>query len=581
MSDFLGYRGPDGSDIFVDDRVGFGHSMLRNKEILPGDSQPMRLDSLWITADVRLDHKTELVNKLVEAGDKRVALDIPDAMLVLRAYAAWGPGCVEHLRGDFSFGVWDGVAKTLFCARDHFGIKPFYYAQLAQTFLFSNTLDCLRQHPLLTNELNDAAIGDFLLFGLNCDNSTTTYRDIQRLPPAHWLLVSSDRVQIECYWRPPTEGHIRYARADDYTDQFTELLKRAVEDRTRMNKAGILLSGGMDSGSVAVVANEISRRCCGTPQLYSYTLGYGSFDVDDEGQHARMTARYLNIPHKYLSLEELQPFAKWDEAKYRSPEPGDAPISAQVFDLFQTMASDCRVVLSGEGADNLMYFQMWPYIKNLQRNRQWGRLFIETAWFFSIRPFPWRGIGSRIRTVFGKVKGATGIPPWIDPEFAKRMDLKARWKGFSGISIPASPHPSRPKAHASLLIPHWTRMFEMNDPGVTHFPVEVSYPFLDLKLVEYLLATPVFPWAFRKMVERKAMGGKLPDEILRRKKTPVREDAAWREILKNATARLRSKTLDGRTLKYITPAKLSNSYDRIVAEDVWPYCLSRWLSGIG
>jgi asparagine synthase (glutamine-hydrolysing) len=124
-------------------------------------------------------------------------------------------------------------------------------------------------------------------------------------------------------------------------------------------------------------------------------------------------------------------------------------------------------------------------------------------------------------------------------------------------------------------------MFEMNDPGVTHFPVEVSYPFLDLKLVEYLLAIPVFPWAFRKMVERKAMHGKLPDEILRRKKTPVIEDAAWREVLKNANARLRSRTLDDRTLKYITPAKLSNSYDRIVGEEVWPYCLSRWLSGIG
>jgi asparagine synthase (glutamine-hydrolysing) len=581
MTDFLGYRGPDGSDIFVDNRVGFGHSMLRNKEILLGDGQPVRLGSLWITADVRLDHKTELVNKLVEAGDKRVAQDIPDAMLILRAYAAWGPGCVEHVRGDFSFGIWDSATNSLFCARDHFGVKPFYYANLGKVFLFSNTLNCLRQHPLVTKQLNDAAIGDFLLFGLNCDNSTTTFRDIQRLPPAHWLLVSGDRVQIECYWRPPTEGRIRYSRADDYLDQFTELLKRAVEDRTRMNEAGILLSGGMDSGSVAVVANEISRSGRGTPQLYSYTLGYGSFDVDDEGQHARITARYLNIPHKYLSLQELQPFAKWDEAKYSSPEPGDDPISAQVFDLFQTIASDCRVVLSGEGADNLMFFQMWPYIKDLQRNREWRRLFIETAWFFSIRPFPWRGISSRIQTVFGKVKGATGVPPWIDPEFAKRMDLKARWKGFNGISIPPNPHASRPVAHASLLIPQWTRMFEMNDPGVTHFPVEVSYPFLDQKLVEYLLATPVFPWAFRKMLERKAMHGKLPNKILRRKKTPLREDAAAKEVLKKAAERLRSRTLDCRIFKYVTPAKLSNSCDRIEVAEVWPYCLSLWLSGIG
>jgi asparagine synthase (glutamine-hydrolysing) len=562
MTDFLNYRGPDGSGTFVGDGIGLGHAMLRNKEIHPDDGQPTRLDSLWITADVRLDHKAELIDKLAEGGGKRTTADIPDAMLILRAYAVWGPGCVEHLRGDFSFVVWDNVTKTLFCARDHFGIKPFYYAQLGRVFLFSNTLDCLRQHPLVTNELNDVAIGDFLLFGLNYDNSTTSFRDIQRLPPAHWLLISADKVQFKCYWHPPTEGHIRYTKPDHYLDQFTELLKRAVEDRMRVNKVGILLSGGMDSGSVAVVANEISRSRGGTPQLHSYTAGYGPVDRDDEGMHARMTANNLSIPNKYLSIEKLEPFEKWDEAKTRFPEPVDDPLSGSGFDLFQMIASDCRVVLSGEGADNLMYFQMWPYMKDLQRHGQLARLVTETAWFLWIRPFPWRGIASRIRSFSGKVKGATGFPSWIAPEFAKRIALEARWKEFSRFSFPASPHPSRPKAHASLLIPEWTRI-------------------LDLNMVEYLLAIPVFPWAFKKRLERKAMRSKLPNEILRRKKTPVPEDATTSKLQENANKRLRSETLDGKILKYVTPAKLSNSCDRIGVEEARPYCLSLWLKGIG
>jgi hypothetical protein len=136
-------------------------------------------------------------------------------------------------------------------------------------------------------------------------------------------------------------------------------------------------------------------------------------------------------------------------------------------------------------------------------------------------------------------------------------------------------------AHASLLIPEWTRMFEMNDPGVTHFPVEVAYPFLDLSLVEYLLAIPVFPWAFKKLLERKAMRGKLPEEILRRKKTSVSQDAMTSKLLKTADERLRTRTLEGRVLEYVSPAKLSNSCDRIEGDEVRPYCLSQWLRAMG
>src|SRR4029077_2251848 len=131
--------------------------------------------------------------------------------------------------------------KQLFCARDHFGIKPFYYVQLEDLFLFSNTLNCLRMHPEVSDELNEAAIGDFLLFGLNYDNATTTFRDIQRLPPAHTMTVSQRGLQIRLYWTPPTDGRIRYAKPKEYVEHFQSLLESAVEDRLRTERVGILL----------------------------------------------------------------------------------------------------------------------------------------------------------------------------------------------------------------------------------------------------------------------------------------------------------------------------------------------------
>ena len=91
----------------------------------------------------------------------------PDSELILHAYAAWGEACVQHLRGDFAFAIWDARRKVLFCARDHFGVKPFYYAELDGVFIFSNTLDCVRLHPDVSGELNESAVADFLLFGLH------------------------------------------------------------------------------------------------------------------------------------------------------------------------------------------------------------------------------------------------------------------------------------------------------------------------------------------------------------------------------------------------------------------------------
>src|ERR1700693_2138840 len=150
MMEFLTYRGPDGQDMWSGSQIGFGHSLLNTSQEPNSQKQPIHLESLWITADVRLDSKAELIGKLQAIG-RRIE-GTCDAALILHAYAAWGAACVEHLRGDFSFAVWDSVAKTLFCARDHFGIEPFYYAKPGKEFIFSNTLNCLRRHAGVSNQ---------------------------------------------------------------------------------------------------------------------------------------------------------------------------------------------------------------------------------------------------------------------------------------------------------------------------------------------------------------------------------------------------------------------------------------------
>ena len=315
---------------------------------------------------------------------KRLNQRVTDAELILRCYAAWSADCVQHLRGDFAFAIWDAQRKMLFCARDHFGIKPFYYCELGDLFCFSNTLNCLRQLPDVSDQLNDAAIGDFLLFGLNCDNATTTFRDIRRLPAAHAMTVSSDGLRIHRYWSAPTEGRIRYERAEDYVEHFQLLLQAAVADRIAPDRTGILLSGGLDSGVVAATARELSGGT-GT-DLRAYTVVYESLIPDQDGPHARQIAEFLKIPIQCIAMDRLRPFERWDEPEINTPEPVDDPFLPGLFDQFRTIATGCRVVLSGEGADNLMHFEMLPFTKDMIRRREWRSLFAQTVRYFSVRP---------------------------------------------------------------------------------------------------------------------------------------------------------------------------------------------------
>src|SRR5262249_8283436 len=156
----------------------------------------------------------------------------------------WGPDCVQQLLGDFTFAVWDGRLRRLICARDQFGVKPFYYAQVGNSLVFSNTLNCLRLHPAISDQLNDRAIADFLLFEHNQDLSTTAFADVKRLPPAHLLTCAAGAVRVDRYWSLPTDGNIRYQYPQDYVEHCLELLRAAVSDRLRSNRVAVFMSGG-------------------------------------------------------------------------------------------------------------------------------------------------------------------------------------------------------------------------------------------------------------------------------------------------------------------------------------------------
>ena len=581
LVDFLSYRGPDSRDCWMDRSIGLGHAMLRTTRESLGERQPSNLEGrFWITADARLDNRAELTAELQRSG-RAVRPNAPDSELILHAYAMWGTPCVEHLRGDFSFGVWDTRNNQLFCARDHFGIKPFYYTQRQGLFVFSNTLNCMRMHPDVSGELNDAAIGDFLLFGLNYNTATTSFRDIQRLPPAHSLSISAEGINIKRYWAPPTDGRIRYSKPEEYVENFQSLLQAAVEDRLRTDRVGILLSGGLDSSSVAAVTKEVSGKCGQKTEIRGYTSVFESLIPDEEGRYARGVGKFLEIPIQFQALDRVELFEGWDDPELSLPEPLDNPLLGGFLESCRSISADCRVLLSGEGSDNLMDFQMWPYAGDLRRRGEWRRLLTELANYIWVRPFPWRGIRARFLRLFGKEPGMPAFPEWISRDFAKDLKLKERWKEWGMHPNLPLEHPIHPRAHASLSLPQWTHMFEQENAGVTRFPVETRYPFLDLRIVNFLLALPPFPWFFQKMLLREAMTGRLPESVRMRPKTPVQSDTLSEQFRRTGIERLKqmpwSKDID----KYIDRSALIPPHGKMnpeqLSNSLRPYCLNIWL----
>jgi len=581
LTHFLAYRGPDAREVWTGNSVGFGHALLRTTRESLNERQPASLEGqLWITADARIDARSELTSQLEEAG-RHVRIAAPESELILNAYAAWGEACVERLRGDFAFAIWDARERKLFCARDHFGVKPFYYAEAGELFLFSNTLDCVRVHPEISAELNDAAIADFLLFGLNCDHATTMFRDIRRLPPAHTLTLSADGLRIRRYWSAPTDGCIRYRHPDDYIEHFQILLQAAVSDRMHTDCAGVLLSGGLDSSSIASTAQELSTRSGAAAKLRAYTVIYESLIPDHDGEHAREVAEFLRIPIQCVPMDHLRLFDRWNDAEVAWPEPVDDPLFAGLFDQFRIIAADCRVVLSGEGCDNLMHFQMWPYAKDMIRRKEWSRLVTEGTRYMALRQSPWPGVRRRAKASVGKDPAAPIFPGWIAPDFVQRLNLEARWKEWSKLPAVSPAHPILPEAHASLALPHWTQLFENENPGVTHCAVEVRHPFLDLRIVNYLLSLPPFPWFFEKTLLREAMAGRLPESVRRRPKAPFAGDPVAELLKRPESGWVDEAAWSEELSRYVDRSAIAPLAGKRSSEElnvsIRPLCLNFWL----
>jgi asparagine synthase (glutamine-hydrolysing) len=580
LTEAMAYRGPDAQEIHVDGSVGLGHALMNTG----GDSQewrqPFTLDGrVWITADARIDARAELMADL-GIQDSQARQTLRDEELILRAYASWGEDCVRHLIGDFAFAIWDTTEKRLLCARDRFGVKPFFYAQVPGGLIFSNTFQAVRLHPEVSGELNEQTIGDFLLFGSNLEASTTGLAQIRRLPPAHQLVWSGDTPVLSQYWRfrPPPE--LKYARPEDYVAHFSQLLRSAVADRLRTNRVAVFMSGGLDSTTVAATARQVLAARHVSFDLRAFTAVCERLIPCQEGKYAGHVADALGVGIHYLNADNYHPYQPCDVPVAVQPDPVHSPFAASGLAQSRLAAAHCRVGLTGLGPDVLFSYPMRHHVAALLRNRRICRATADLSRYVRAhRPFAFRAVLAGARRLIERGSNwEARYPTWLDEAFAARLELQQRWtEANRGPLAPGN----RGQTYDRLAGPLWAATFESWDAGCTGIPLDVYHPFFDIRLVEFCAALPPVPWCINKHLLRTVTRGVLPDQVRLRPKAPlagdplleaIRTETGRRFLMLNAVPALR-RYVDTRRLEPVTGKERS--------AELWmklrPQSLQHWL----
>lgn len=477
-------------------------------------------DRVWIVGEARIDSRSDVIRAL-GPSPHAVTDATADIELVLRAYLTWGDHCIERLAGDFAFVVWDAARGRLFAARDPLGVKPLYYGRAGAALIFSNTLASIRRHPAVSDRLHDGAIADYLLFEVHRDLSATAFADVRRLAPAHVLTATRTDTTASRYWTMPIDEPIFFRRLDDYTDAFDSLLRSAVSQRLSACNVGVFMSGGLDSTTLAAAAHSVARERGDASAVRAFSWVEDRHDGGTERRYASIAAAHIGIPVDFYE-PDIEPVDwTWEQRADTAPEPDATAWRASIWNAyFRRVGSIAPVVLLGEGPDNALYYEWQSFLRSLSAARRFGQIAVAAGrHLVTQRRLPlWRHWFQR-RLDATRISPRT-YPSWLARSFEARVSATERWRDSDLAQAPAT-HPLRPEAYASLFNPLWQQLFQRYAPERTGADLEVRYPFVDTRLLRFMLAIPAIPWCRRKYLLRRAMRGRLPAPVLCREKTSI------------------------------------------------------------
>ena len=509
MMNTISSRGPDEDGSFLDTNVNLGHKRLIVIDPQNG-KQPMKYvfqgNTYVIVYNGQIYNSNELRDTLLKNG---FSFDGHcDTEVLLKAYIHFGYDVVNYLNGIFAFSIWDFNKKELFMARDHFGIKPFFYAFKNNNFIFASEIKAILKHPEVEAVIDEYGIGELFGIGPSHTPGLTPFKDIYELKPGYFAVFDTNGLKMENYFKLETKPHL------DNFEQTCEKIRYYLEDSISKQLVsdvplGMMLSGGLDSSIITAYASKYFKDC---PEKFkTFSVDYvdndinfkkSDFQPNSDDEFIELMAKEFGCNHSRIVLDTPELAKSLKAAMIARDMPGMADVDSSMYLFCKEIKKDVSVVLSGECSDEI--FAGYP-------------------WFFRddalhSNTFPWSiAISERQHLLNPNISSKINLKEYIDCRYNQSLNQIEFLEADSPDTIE--------KRKISYLTLNWwmQTLLDRTDRMSMSSGLEARVPFCDYRLVQYMWNVP---WEMKaldgreKGLLRHVVSDILPKEIVERKKSP-------------------------------------------------------------
>lgn len=516
MLEAIVHRGPDGDGVFIEKNIAFGHRRLAIIDLTDNASQPMFYEEKYVIVfNGEIYNYIEIKKILSEKG--YIFKNNSDTEVILAAYDFWGVECVHQFNGMWSFSIYDKTKQVIFCSRDRFGVKPFYYTVNEGKFYFASEIKQLLNNGIEA-KANNQILMDYLILGLEDHKNETFFKNIFKLPASNNLIynLKTNKFEINKYYTLKPNPEYFNISEEKAIEIFKKEINRSLTYRLRSDvKVGTCLSGGLDSSLIASLASKLYKE--NSNQKFSAITAQSTEKEKDETNYAKKIVdkydlNWLVVKPSFENFSnDLYSIIKSQEEPFGSPS-----IYMQNHVMKIAKENGCIVLLDGQGGDETMLGYERYYSSN-----------ILSLPFYKI---PFAIIKSGINSKLGILKVLKylfyfGSSKLRTKTIKKRMKFLSKeainYADFTIFNEIAKCNKDTKKLQILELtktqLPHLLKYEDRN--SMLH-SIETRLPFLDYKLVEFLISIPnelKIKDGWTKYILRKSAKDILPDEIAWRK----------------------------------------------------------------